>query len=263
MSITKRDIQLCEKKILDEFHRVCKENNIKYYLAQGSLIGAVRHKGFIPWDDDIDLIINYKELNKILQIFPEEGDKKYSITHFTNEKHNPLTWAKIRDNGTLSRPYRYKELPINWGICIDIFPYYPCSSNKYLRSFEVFLFKVARKMNFAGMTKYEEGHGFFVRILEKIPISVRHFFIKFAFKIFSLHKDDSEYVCVLSKGSKLVKRSYIEGEEKELEFEGDMYPVPSNYHEYLTKMYGDYMTLPPEDEKGGHDLFMGEIEWKI
>ena len=263
MSISKRDVQLVEKQILDDVVRVCDENNIKYYLGQGTLIGAARHKGFIPWDDDIDLILSAKDLDKLLEIYPKSGFPDYSITHFTNEKYNPLTWAKIRGNDTLSRPYRYKDLPINWGICIDLFPYYPCSSNKYLRSFEVILFKIARKMNYAGMTKYEEGHGFFIRFLEKIPICIRHFFIKCSLGIFSLHKETSEYVCIFCKGAKIVKRSIIEGEEKKLEFEGDMYPVPSNYHEYLTEMYGDYMTMPPEEERGGHDLYMGEIEWKL
>ncbi len=263
MSLNKRDIQLCEKNILDDLNRVCTENDINYYLAQGTLIGATRHKGFIPWDDDIDLIIDHRDFKKLLKIYPELGNERYIMTHFSNEKYNPLTWAKIRDKETLSRPYRYKELPINWGICIDVFPYYPCSSFSFLRSLEFGFFKLARKMNFAGMTQYEEGHGFFTRLLEKIPICIRRFFVKASLGILSLHSNNSKYVVVLCKGVKCVKRALIEGDKKMLEFEGESYPVPSKYHEYLTDMYGDYMTLPPESEQGGHDLLMGEIEWKL
>lgn len=263
MSITKRDVQLVEKQILDDLVRVCDENNIKYYLGQGTLIGAARHKGFIPWDDDIDLILSAKDLDKLLEIYPKSGFPDYSITHFTNEKYNPLCWAKIRSDKTISRPYRYKALPINWGICIDLFPYYPCSSNSFIRKLEINLFRFARKLNYAGMTQFEDGHGAIVRLLEKLPIWLRHFFLRLSFAIFSLHSDNSKYVVVLCKTNNVVERTVLENGEAHLVFEGTTYRVPADYHTYLTQLYGDYMTPPPEGEQGGHDLQLGEIEWKI
>ena len=263
MSITKRDIQLVEKEILDDLIRVCDENNIKYYLGQGTLIGAARYKGFIPWDDDIDVIMSYKDMDKLLEIYPKYGCEDYTITHFTNEKYNPLSWAKIRSDKTLSRPYKYKELPINWGICIDLFPYYPCSSNSLIRKFEVNLFKFGRKLNYAGMTQFEDGHGTVTRLLEKLPLWLRHFFLKLSFAVMSLHGDNSKYVVVLCKTNNVVERSIIEQGEAHLVFEGTTYRVPGDYHTYLTQLYGDYMTSPPEGEQGGHDLQLGEIEWKI
>ena len=263
MSITKRDIQLVEKEILDDLVRVCDENNIKYYLGQGTLIGAARHKGFIPWDDDIDVIMSSKDMDKLLEIYPKYGCKDYTITHFTNEKYNPLSWAKIRSDKTLSRPFRHKALPVHWGICIDVFPYYPCSSNSLIRKFEVNLFKFGRKLNYAGMTQFEDGHGLLVRLLEKLPLWLRHFFLRLSIGIFKLHSENSKFVLVLCKGAMVFERSVIENGESVLEFEGTTYRVPGDYHTYLTRMYGDYMTPPPEGEQGGHDLQLGEIEWKI
>ena len=210
MSITKRDIQLVEKEILDDLIRVCDENNITYYLGQGTLIGAARHKGFIPWDDDIDVLMSYKDMDKLLEIYPKYGCEDYTITHFTNEKYNPLSWAKIRSDKTLSRPFKHKALPIHWGICIDVFPYYPCSSNSLIRKFEVFLFKFGRKLNYAGMTQFEDGHGTVTRLLEKLPLWLRHFFLRLSFAIFSLHSDNSKYVVVLCKTNNVVERTVLE-----------------------------------------------------
>lgn len=261
MSCTLRDIQNKQHEMLKELARVCEKRNIKYYLAQGTLLGAVRHKGFIPWDDDIDVIVPYDELERLMRIFPCEGDQEYMITNHTVEKHYPLTWTKIRAKNTLSRPKRYKDVPVNWGICIDLFPAYPVSDNALFRTCEILFFRIARKMLIAEMTKYEEGHHAVTRIMESIPISVRHFFLNLSLKLFTSHKDDTKYVYLLCKNGKVMKREWIFGEKTTLSFEGEDYPVPTDYHKFLTEMYGDYMSLPPIEEQGGHDLHLGEIEW--
>ena len=117
MSCSLKDIQNKQYELFCELDRICKKHNIKYYMAQGTLIGAVRHGGHIPWDDDMDIIIPYKELNRLIEVFDKEKQVDCVITNYENEKHNPMTWSKIRANNTLSRPVRYKDIPINWGIC--------------------------------------------------------------------------------------------------------------------------------------------------
>lgn len=263
MSDLLKKVQEAEYEILKETDRICKENNIKYFLGHGTLIGAVRHHGFIPWDDDIDLLVPYDELEKLIRIFPKQANEKYIITNHRIEKHFPLPWTKIRNKNTLSRPKRYQSMPINWGICIDLFPIYPVSDFKIFRKLEVLTFKIAIKMLMAEFTKYEENHGKLVRILEKIPICIRHLYMNFAIKLFTLHKNNSKYVLLPCKGVKIYERSLFFGEDKSLPFEDGVFPVPSDYHTYLTLNYGDYMTPPKEDEQKGHDLNMGEIEWKL
>ena len=258
-----RKVQLAEYEILKEVDKIAKKHNIKYFLGQGTLLGAAKYKNFIPWDDDIDLLIPYKDLLKLIEVFPREADEKFKLTNCLIEKHFPVAWSKIRNKNTLSRPVQYKDLPINWGICIDLFPIYSVSNIAVIRNLEYCMYKLANKMLLAEMTKYETGHGAFVRLLEKIPLSIRHLYFKMVIGILSLHKDNTNYVIVTCKGAKRVKREVIFGPKQELEFEDGVFPAVSAYDEYLKLNYGDWRAdLPPEQQKG-HDLTLGEIEWKL
>lgn len=263
MSDFLREVQLVEYDMLKELDRISKKHNIKYYLGQGTLLGAAKYKKFIPWDDDIDVLIPYKELVKLLKFFSTEADDKYKLTNCFIEKHFPVAWSKIRNTNTLSRPEKYKELPINWGICIDLFPVYPVSNIGFIRKLEYLVYKIANKLLMAEFTKFEEGHGAFTRFLEKVPICIRHLFLKGVIKMLNLHNDNTEYVMVSCKGVKIVRRDTLFGVEKKLLFEDSEYPVPTDYHEYLTLNYGDYMAPLPENEQRGHDLTMGNIEWAV
>ena len=258
-----RKIQLCEYEILNELDKVAKKHNIRYFLAQGTLLGAVKYKKFIPWDDDIDLLIPYRELLKLIKVFPLDADEKYKLTNCFIEKHFPVAWSKIRNKNTLSRPFKHKDLPINWGICIDLFPIYSVSNIGLIRKLEVFLYKIANKILIAEMTKFEDGHGLFVRLLEKVPICLRHLYFRMVQSILNLHTDRTDYVLVSCKGVKLVKRDIIFGEEKYVEFEDKTFPAVSNYDEYLSINYGNWREDLPPDQQRGHELTLGDIEWKL
>ncbi|HIW57746.1 MAG TPA: LicD family protein [Firmicutes bacterium] len=258
-----KEIQKTELGALVELRRVCEKNNIRYFLAQGTLIGAARERGFIPWDDDVDVILPDKDLKRLIEIFPREADGKYMITNHNIESHYPLSWPKIRIKNTLSRPIVYKDIPINWGMCIDLFPIYSVSDNPLLRKLEIGFFKIARKALLSEMTRYEDGRDIITRLFEKIPIRVRHRLMNTSAKIFGRHGDDTEYVYVICKGGSMVKRDVIFGKEQKLTFEGLSYPVPSDYDGFLRAQFGDYMTPPPENERKGHDMRLGEIEWRL
>ncbi|MBO5007739.1 MAG: LicD family protein [Clostridia bacterium] len=258
-----KDFQKCEYDILKETDRVCKKHDIKYFLGQGSLLGAAKYGGFIPWDDDIDLLIPYDQLDKLMKVFPLEAADNLLLTNYKVERYFPLAWSKIRDKNTLSRPVRYKDIPINWGVCIDLFPIYPVSNNSFIRETERILYKIANKIMQAEFTKYEENHNLLVRILERVPIFIRHMYLKTVNALLSKHKDTSQYVLMPCKGVKIVRRELIFGSEQFLKFEDGVYPVPARYDEYLRLNYGDYMAPLPQGEQRGHDLKMGEIEWKF
>lgn len=258
-----KQVQKREYAILKELDRICKKHHISYYLGQGTLLGAAKYRGFIPWDDDIDVLIPYDQLQKLIPIFQREAAEQYLITNVAIEPHFPLPWTKIRDTGTLSRPKRYQDIPINWGICIDLFPIYPISDCCLLRKFACFNYKIASRLIMAEMTQYEESHTFLARMLEKIPLRVRHIYLHMAIRLLTLRKKPGRYVLLPCKGGKVIKRDLIFGKACYLPFEDGRYPVPADYHRYLTLQYGDYKAPLPEEEQKGHEQAMGDIEWRL
>ena len=98
---TLRKVHMVEKEILDEVVRVCDKNNISYFLMAGTLLGAVRHKGFIPWDDDIDVGMTYDNFKRFIEIAPRELNDKYFLQTWKNDNEYPFAAAKVRKKGTL------------------------------------------------------------------------------------------------------------------------------------------------------------------
>ena len=126
-----KKLKVEEKKILDYFVKFCEENNLTYYLAYGTLIGAVRHKGFIPWDDDIDVHMPADDYIKFLKLFKEKNkNDDYFLQTIETEKYYHATFAKIRKNHSCMVEKEWSYMKIHKGINIDIFPLYTYPDNK-------------------------------------------------------------------------------------------------------------------------------------
>ncbi len=258
-----QQIQKKELGALMELRRISERHSIRYFLAQGTLIGAAREGGFIPWDDDIDVLVPDGDLRRLMTVFSKEADPAYRLTDYRVERHYPLSWSKIRIAGTKSCPTRYQAIPIDWGICIDLFPIYGVSNWKLIREGEVLFFKFARKLLLCEMTQYDGHRSLLTRVLEKVPISIRRFVMDVSTSLFALHGEDTRWVYITCRGGRLFRRDIIFGQPKTLCFEGLEYSVPSDYDQFLRLQFGDYMTPPPVEERGGHDLRMGDIQWIV
>ena len=152
-------------------------------------------------------------------------------------------------------------MPVHWGICIDIFPLYEVKDGWLAHAGARLAFKFAKKFLGANYTLYEEKPGLINRLVLAIPIKARRFAAGCLLKKLESENKQGKFCFTLCKNSHFLLREWFYGEEKMLEFEGEWFRVPSDAHAFLTKMFGDYMTLPPPELQGGHDLQMGQIIW--
>ncbi|SHJ80753.1 lipopolysaccharide cholinephosphotransferase [Clostridium amylolyticum] len=251
---TVQDIML---QILKEVDRICSKHNIKYFLSDGTLLGAIRHGGFIPWDDDLDISMLREDYNRFKEIAPKELSKKYFFqTRDTDSNydlyHIPL---KIRHNGSLLIEEKNKRY--HQGFYIDVFPFdkVPDTSFKAkIQSLAGKLWILKLRINTDDFPKPRFFLRTFMQLLGKLIPT------KLIFKL-------QESAIKLSKGSKSTTYTYgaeliwdKEFEEKDLfplerrKFENGYFLTPNNSDKILTISYGNYMVLPPENERTVHAI---------
>ena len=255
-----REVQLFKLEILKDIIEVCNKHSLTYYLYGGTLLGCIRHNGFIPWDDDIDIALKWNDYKKLLKILKSECGNKYFVQNSFTDKEYPCLWTQIRMNGTTSMPIELKELNMHWGICIDIFPLISLSNNDdefekqrkaftYARALLAKDFMKAKKENAVGGQK----------VINHIPNSARHLIVKYIFHKYAKEPKKDMYICGLDSNDLTRRYKYSDFSKVEFHlYEGYKMLIPSNYDSILTNTYGDYMKLPPIDERGGHELLLGE-----
>ncbi|MGN0316885.1 MAG: phosphorylcholine transferase LicD [Lachnospira sp.] len=245
--------------ILKEIQRICEKHNIQFILSSGTLLGAVRHNGFIPWDDDIDIEMPYDQYKKFLKICKTELDDKFFLQTFETDPNYFNSFAKIRMNNTTFVPWDGANHHIHQGFWVDVFPIVRGSKNSRIHNLQS---KILKLGEFLQMQDYCKGRyddfknetGSLVDkiiLLEKIPMKIR----------IKLHKLLYSLVLRTPKENKCVKMLtiFVANRPKnfwlELEdhvFEDGIFKVPKDYDNYLKSIYGEYMKLPPENERKTH-----------
>lgn len=247
--------------ITDEIKRICELHNIKYFLDCGTLIGAIRHGGFIPWDDDIDIGMLREDYERFLTVAPKELSSDFFIDNHLSNPEYPLLYSKIRLKGT-----KYIEAKGNNNlkhneIFVDIFPYYEISDDAIIRKREGLKMGIYAQaiLSKAGY-KVWKGDGILKRI-KFIPTDILGALTtteKLYSKVERLYNKHHNTKCVcIHDGS---KRSYLHwyipkeylASTIDWQFCGNSYPIPKEYDKYLRIAYGDYMTIPPIEEQTTH-----------
>ncbi len=259
-----REVQKVQLEILLEFDRICKINNIKYCLYAGTLLGAIRHKGFIPWDDDIDVCMLREEYDRFLKVCNRYLDDKYFLQTYKTDKEYHHQFAKLRKNNTLYIEEGLSNLKVHQGIFIDIFPYDNIKLNTITGKIHRNLLNMFRIINSAsskGVSKSVSGYAkMCIYYARKIfPKSMKD---KLNTKLAcAFNKSKTQHVGELSLAT--TKTLYERFSLKkstfydiiEWEFENYKFPVPREYDYVLTRHYGDYMALPPlEQQKPHHNI---------
>ncbi len=244
-----------ELDMLINFVEVCNKLKLKYYLLGGTLLGAVRHKGFIPWDDDIDIGMPRKDYDIFMCKGQELLRENLFLQNIDTDKEYYLNFAKIRNSETTFVESSYRHHRINHGVYIDIFPldYFPDDENQR---------KVFRRKN--SMYNLRIAAEFYLPNTKTVKFKIATLLLKIVFptamkisrKRERLFKsvEKSSYLanyCGAWGAREIVPKDWY-GEGTELCFEGIKVTAPKEYDKWLTQVYGDYMQLPPVEKQKGH-----------
>ena len=236
-------------ELLREFDRICKKHNLQYMLFAGSALGAVRHKGFIPWDDDLDVVMLRPHYERFLQVAPAEaGDLYYVQGEFSD--HWPMNFSKLRKNNTTClEKYHPKDPKTHQGIYIDIFPCDNASDSQLVRKIQYYSSRIvlAKALARRGYETNSKLKKLFMAGCSILPIKP---FYRMALQRKAVQsKLVHTFFGGTSKFEKgLLQRKWLT-ETVDMEFEGVTVPVSAYYDALLTALYGDYMTIPPEEDR--------------
>lgn len=265
-----KKLQMAELDILKEVVRVCEKNELTYYLVGGTLLGAIRHKGFIPWDDDLDIAMPREDYEKFLRISKSEMKAGYWVHFIDSDANYWLPFAKVKKEGTIFDEQNSKNIESDKGIFIDIFPLDNARREKSI--FQNIQARICKKMSTIILWKrgfYKHKPKFMLSIVLFVLSNVTVFHLSnHQQKLMSICKDeDAKYFVNLGSNYNYVKQTISKNKyfpPVMVEFEGGFYNAPKDWDYILKRIYGDYMKLPQEDMRVTHNpvklKFEGEDE---
>lgn len=254
-----RTLQLTELELLEEVDRICKKHNIHYNIIAGTLLGAVRHRGFIPWDDDADVALLREEYERFVEACRTELD----TTRFYFQDHNETNgyrwgYGKLRRKETLFLREYQEHMPYEQGVFIDVFPldYVPnCHLGRSISNFRCFIY---RKFFWSEVGKIADKNAIrrvIYRIMSRYP--ERKLKNNFNRYIKKRNKKATDWVRILTFPTPNQEYGYkTKWYEKSADicFEGKLFCGIKEYDEYLSFKFGDYMSLPPEKDRKTHPV---------
>lgn len=267
--LNSEQLQKLQEKSLElaiYFVEFCKRNNLLCYLCGGGCIGTIRHRGFIPWDDDLDFFMPREDYEKLVLLWKEQETEERYVLEKSDQNHiDHNLFFTIRDkNTTLIKPYQ-KNLNITHGVALDVLPLDGYPKGKLQRKMQCF-WALIYSLYCAQLIP--ENHGKKVAFIGKIALGIvpskkmRYRIWKFAEKKMTKYPiKDCEGITELCSGPGYMKNWYPKEafEKAEFrEFEDCQMPIPTGYDAYLKIAFGDYMKLPPKEKQVGHHdaLFM-------
>lgn len=252
-----RKLQLEMLELLMEFDRICRKHHIRYFLSCGTLLGAVRHKGFIPWDDDIDVEMLRSDYAYFCSVCEREIDReRFFFQDHRNDANYRWFYGKMRKKETGFIRVGQRHLRQRSGICMDVFVLDEiCESALGQRVHEV-ICRGFRKILWSTIGQFEAS-GFGKRMLYKFLATLSHRKVLSLFEKFARQYENGQHDLVAFNNTEVrTKRGYAfkkawYAETIELEFEKRKFMAPCGYDEILYLKYGDYMQYPPLEKRGG------------
>lgn len=265
---TLRKLQLKELDTLVYFKEFCDKNNLLFYLCGGCCIGSLRTGGFIPWDDDIDILMPRDDYEKLYKLWDNDKQERFKLLRTDEKIFTGNIFTTIVDTETTCVKANQAHLDIPFGIMMDIFPIDGCPKGKFKRTMQK-LNAMIYSLFLAQIVP--ENHGGIMALGSKFLLSIvkspkaREKKWRNAERRMSKYKiSDCEYITELCEGVHSMQPEYPKewfASAVYREFEGLQMPIPVGYDPYLKKAFGDYMKLPPEDkQEPHHDMILVDTE---
>ena len=275
-----KKVQMTEKQILEKFISICEKYNLRYFVVFGTLLGTVRHKGFIPWDDDVDVGMPREDYEKFLEVAQEECGEAYFLQTIDTDSKYHLYFAKLRMQGTEFVEDTLQDAGSVSGFYIDIFPYdiIPDDEKEWQKHMKKAVFYgMLLSVNKVKEPQIARGNAF-VNFGKSVIWALLHY----GMKILAIKGNDVWKKCMQAmtqyehtKNKRLTTFSadaskWIVYEEEisevlKVAFEDIVVSVPKGYDAILKRNYGAYMQIPPEDKRVNHMpvklRFLGEEEY--
>jgi lipopolysaccharide cholinephosphotransferase len=255
-------LQRVETNILKAVDAVCRENGLVYFLDSGTCLGAVRHGGFIPWDDDADIGMPYDDYQKFLEIAPAALPEGYSLHTCMNSEGFSALWSKVYKDGTRFIDANSKEASSNQGIFVDIFPFFPMESDARARSKQVRSCANWQYMSYLhAFSNPKIPTGTPLKTLVVLGCRIMHYTVARAFAPAKCQRRLFQKARAEKPGTLWFDPCYATGGpfEKDwifptqtIDFDGVALQAPRDTDRFLTALYGSYMELPPESERYTH-----------
>lgn len=253
------DIKALQNKeliLLKEIKRICDKNNIQYFLTYGTLIGAVRHKGFIPWDDDIDVGMTPANLKKFETACKTDLSEGFFLQNRNSEPEARLTFAKLRLNNSTLIVENMSDKDINHGICIDIYPLYNIADNPISRKIQlisalIYMLLETRVVPQKSSSAIRFGCTILLFLLKGALASmIKNACLRKMEAYESMPCSNKAFLFGNVRICKMLFPSECFSSYDKMQFEDDMFSVPNGYDILLHTCYGDYMKLPPIEDQG-------------
>ena len=256
-----REEQLAELEVMKELHKYCSKHGLKYVLGYGTLLGAIRHKGFIPWDNDMDILMPRRDVEKLVELNKQDPiGGNIRLFHYTTDANYHYPIVRACNTRTIVQPTYLREQIDDMGVWVDVFPIDGISKPKLffqkpLRDFYLKMMNATMYVPESESGRKEKLRNFIIRHMpDKNHKYERHLSSVCAWSSY----DKAKTVCVICEEEPPFEKQMMDREDVEnsvlTPFEDAEFFIPGNADKYLSQQYGDYMQLPPEEERMTHSI---------